>query len=386
MAPKTRPELGKNPVGWLESLDNSSYPYKLRALISTGSPLTQWPDQNRIRNYIKRLDLSVYNGLTLNINSYYFDYILPAATWIESGGLSPVSDDSRFVWTPKLVDPPLKARPDRWWWIELGKRMGWGDIFRDEFKDPEVIQNHAGYRKGFTVDRFLAKKDNSLRAPIKVKDGSVHERGPLFMDKKFPTKSGKIELWTREMESKFNQYGLTAIPKFYMDPDIACENEKTVIYNRKDLILSPFQENKVFTYKVSLPKAGKTREKFPFYLLTGRSSVAIMGHTSHWVKKLNNVSPVQFCLIHPEAAESIGIKTGDKVKVSSPYGETVAIATISQSIRKDTVFIPYSFGEKAPFTEWHTVNFLTSMLVRCPVSGQVPFKGVRAAIEKIFTI
>ena len=377
--PKTRPQLSKNPVGWLESLDNPSYPYKLRAIICTGSPLTQWPDQNRIRSYISRLELSVYNGLTPNINAYYFDYILPAATWVESGGLSPVSDDSRFVWTPKIVDPPGEAKPDRWWWIELGKRMGWEDIFRDELKDPVKLQNLAGGKKGYTVDRFLSKKDNSLRAPIKIKDGKIVERGTLFLDKKFPTMSGKIEIWTEALEKKFSKYGLSAIPKYYTDPDIAKKEETTISYD--GLILSPFQGNKTLTFKVSIITKKEDNE-FPFYLITGRPSVAIMGHTSHWIKKLNNVCPDQFCIIHTESAKKLGIKDGDKIKIKSSYGEIEAVAKLSSDIRKDTIFIPYSFGEKAPFTQWPTVNFLISMSARCPITGQVAFKGARIFIKK----
>ncbi len=376
--PKTRPELSKNPVGWLESLDNPSYPYKLRALICTGSPLTQWPDQNRIRSYISRLELSVYNGLTPNINAYYFDYILPAATWIEAGGISPVSDDSRFVWTPKLISPPGEAKPDRWWWIELGKRMGWGDIFKDELKDPVKLQNFVGRKKGYTVDRFLSKKDNSLRAPIKVKNGKIVERGTLFLDKKFSTKSGKIEIWTEVLEKRLNKYGLSAIPTYYTDPDIARKGEETISYD--GLIPSPFQKNKTLTFKVSIITK-KENNEFPFYLITGRPSVAIMGHTSHWIKKLNSVCPDQFCIIHRESAERLGIKDGDRIKIKSLYGEIEAVAKVGLDIRKDTIFIPYSFGEKAPFTQWPTVNFLTNF-DKCPVSGQIAFKGIKVFIEK----
>jgi len=381
--PKTRPELSKNPVGWLESLDNPEYPYKIRALISTGSPITQWPDQKRIRNLIDRLDLSVYNGLTLNINAYYFDYILPAATWIESGGLSPVSDDSRFVWTPQLIDPPGIARPDRWWWIELGKKMGWGDIFRDELKDPVALQNLVGTKKGCTVSNFLAKKDNSLRSPIKVVDGRVLERETLFLDKKFGTKSGKLELWTQELENKFSKYGLTAIPKFYSDSDISGVNENTISYDRKNLVPSPYQGNKTLTFKVShtIAKQGKTQ--FPFYLVSGRPSSAIMGHTAHWIKRLNDISPDQFCLIHTQVAKGLGIENGEIIKVCSPYGETEAKATTTLNIRKDTLFIPYSYGEKSPFTPWKSVNFLTNMEARCPISGQVAFRGISVALKKM---
>ncbi|MBT8762539.1 molybdopterin-dependent oxidoreductase [Desulfohalobiaceae bacterium Ax17] len=378
---KTKMELSKNPVGWLESIENPLYPYKLRALIATGSPLTQWPNQSRVRRLIEKLELSVYNGLTKNINAYYFDYILPAAFWIEVGGLAPVSDDSRFVWVPKLLDPPGLAKPDKWWWIELGKRMGWGDIFTDDLKNPVILQNTVGGPKGYKVENFIAKKNNSLRAPIKLIKGQVQERGTLFLDKRFPTKSGKIELWTEEIERKFAAYGLSAIPRYYVDPDIASQNESTIYYDKSQLILSPFQKNKCYTYKVSLTSK-KENHDFPFYLITGRPSKAIMGHTSHWIKILNDISPDQFCLIHQKKANFLGINDGDVIIVYSRYGETMAKAILTPYIQKDTVFIPYSYGEKSPFTSWKSVNFLTDLEARCPISGQIAFKGIRVGIKK----
>ncbi len=378
--PKTRPELSKNPVGWLESLDNPAYPYKLRALICTGSPLTQWPDQNKVRYYISKLELSVYNGLVPNINCYYFDYILPAATWVEAGGISPVSDDSRFVWTPKLVDPPGEAKPDRWWWIELGKRMGWEDIFKDELKDPVKLQDFVGKNKGYTVRLFLSKKSNAIRAPIKFINGKVKERDTLFLDKKFLTKSGKIEIWTKSLEDKFKKYGLSAIPVYYTDPEVAKKGEETISYNK--LVSSPFQKNKCLTFSVKLIKTEKERGRLSAYLITGRPSVAIMGHTSHWIRKLNQVCAEQFCLIHPELAGKLNLKDGDYIKLVSDRGEVEAIAKVSPRIRKDTVFVPYSFGKKSPFSQWSTVNFLTNLGDRCPVSGQIAFKGVKVFILK----
>lgn len=379
--PKTRMELGKNPAGWMESIDNPRYPYQLRALISTGSPLTQWPDQSRLRRLMGKLELSVYNGLAKNINAYYFDYILPAATWIESGGLAPVSDDSRFVWVPRLVQAPGTARPDRWWWIELGKRMGWGDVFDDALKDPVALHNLVAGPKGYTVERFVAQKDNALRAPIKIVTGKVRQRGTLFLDKRFRTKSGKIELWTEALEEKFAPYGLSAIPEFYTDPEISNTGVPTIAYDKSRLVASPFQKAKTYTYKVALVTQ-KERNDFPFYLITGRPSEAIMGHTSHWIKILNDVSPDQFCLIHPDAAKALGVREGQRVTVQSPHGKTWARAVVTSGIRKDTLFIPYSYGEKSPFSPCRSVNYLTNLGARCPISGQVAFKGLRVAVEK----
>ncbi len=378
---KTPMELSKNPAEWLESVENPMFPYKMRALIATGSPFTQWPDQSRIRKLAGKLELSVYNGLTKNINACYFDFILPAATWIESGGLAPVSDDSRFVWVPKIISPPGMAKPDRWWWIELGKRMGWEDIFTDKLKDPVILQNTIGSDKGYSVENFIAKKDNSLRAPVKVFNGCIKERNTLFLDKRFPTKSGKIELWNKKIEENFNACGLSGIPQYYTDPDIADDDEVTINYDKKRFVLSPFQKNKCYTSKVLLEKR-ESKQNFAFYLITGRPSKAIMGHTSHWIKLLNNISPDQFCIIHKDRAESLGINHGDIINVKSQYGETTAKAVLTSFIRMDTLFIPYSYGEKSPFTSWKSVNHLISLDAKCPVSGQIAFKGACVNIGK----
>ncbi len=381
--PPPEKELSKNPAGWLESIEDPVYPYKLRGLISTGSPLTQWPDQSRLRRLMDRLEISVYNGLTRNINAYYFDYILPAATWIESGGLAPVSDDSRFVWIPQLIAPPGECRPDRWWWVELGRRMGWGDVFTEDLKDPVELQNLAGGPLGYTVERFTSRPDNALRAPIALEGERVRQRDTLFLDKTFPTPSGKIEFWTPALERTFGVYGLSAIPRYYTDPDAAAPGEPTIAYDRSRVVLSPFQKNRTYTFRVREARGSGAGIAYPFRLASGRPSSAIMGHTSHWIRRLNDLAPDQFCLLHKDAGAALGIRSGDRVKVTSPYGETEALAILTPGIRKDTVFIPYSYGRKSPFTPWKSVNFVTHLRARCPVSGQVAFRGVRVRVEKV---
>ena len=380
--PKAKRELGKNPVMWLESLEDDSYPYKLRALISTGTPLVQWPQQDRIRGLIKKLDLSVANEIVPNICSRYFDFMLPAAFWIEAGGISPVSDESRFVWCPKLVNPPFDAKPDRWWWIELGKRVGFGDIFTDPLKDPVYLQDLCGKKGGYLVKNFLSKKDNSLRAPITLKGGKVEERKGLFHDKRFFTPSKKIEFWTEELEKRFSTLGLPVFPDFYTDVDIANKETKT-IRPLKTPVLSPFQKGKTYMFKVEL-KTGKDWKDYPLILTTGKPSEAIMGHTCHWIKRLNKYSPCQECWIHPETAQGLNIFNGKKIIIQSPYGRCLAKARITDGIRKDTVFIPNTFGKGSPFSrktcDFETVNFVTNLDSRCPISGQIAFKGIRVKI------
>jgi len=369
---KTRPSLGKNPVRWLESLENSEYPYQLKALISTGSPLTQWPQQEKIRKLINKLDLSVWNGIVPSINSFHFKYILPAATWIEAGGIAPVSDDSRFALVPKLIEPPYEAKPDRWWWIELGQRMGWSDIFKEEFKDYKKLINFACSRFGFSIDEFLKEKNtHTLRAP--------KNRKTLFLNGKFLTKNGKFNFLA--YENTFSKYGLTSFPHFYIDPDIAEKGENTLSY-KKNLIKSDFQKGKCFAKPVNIIKKEKSNN-YSLNLITGRPSWAIMGDASHWSKMLYSISPNQICLIHPETAKLFKIRQHEKIKIVSSYGETVCLSHISDKIRKDTIFVPYSYGEKQPFSSWKSINFTTNLSALCPISGQVAFKGIKVNIQKL---
>ena len=369
--PKMRESLSKNPAQWLESLESDKYPYQLKALISTGSPMTQWPNQTRMRELIPKLELSVWNGIVPSENIDYFHYILPAAVWIEAGTIAPVSDDSRFAFVPKLIDPPGEAKPDRWWWVELAKRMGWEKYIPEKFKNLEDLLDATCGKHGFSVKDFLAKKETHALRPSKLKT-------PLFKDGKFKTPSGKFQFYYDEKE--FEKYGLTSFPEFYIDPDIAKEGEPTLEYD--GLMRSPFQKNKCLTHRVKIVIKKTQQTEYPLNLITGRPSEAIMGDASHWSKLLSRISPYQYCIIHPKTAKKYGVEDGKKIRLVSPYGEADAIAIVRDGIREDTVFVPYSYGENDPYGGgWKTANFLTSTDHLCPISGQVAFKGTRVYIK-----
>ncbi len=359
--PKTRPSLGPNPVNWLLSQGEQNSPYKLHGLISTGSPMTQWPEQGKIRSLISKLELSVWNGIVPSVNIRFFKYILPAATWIEAGGVSPVSDDSRFVLVPKLLDPPEEARPDRWWWIELGKRMGWKEIFRDEFKDYRKLIDFACGGFGFGVGDFLSQhKTHALRAP--------KNRKTLFLHGKFLTENGKFRF----------KDNLISFPVFYTDPDIAQHGEYTIRY-KNEFIRSPFHKGRCFIRPFFLYK-NKKQNELPLYLISGRPSSAIMGDASHWSKTLSRISPDQTCIIHPNTAKKYKICHNQKVKIISHYGHTICLAVVSSNIKEDVIFVPYSYGENDPYGPYKPINFVTSANSMDPIAGQTAFNGIKVKI------
>ena len=134
----TRPRVRLSATGWTDAMTHGK-PYPIRAMIACNNPLAQWPGQYAAREAFKALDLIVHIELFANETSAYADYVLPAATGIEKGEIGRANDDRRVVWIDKLIEPPGEAKADAWIWIELGKRLGFGDVLKEEWKDPRVF-------------------------------------------------------------------------------------------------------------------------------------------------------------------------------------------------------------------------------------------------------
>ncbi|MBW2369358.1 MAG: nitrate reductase, partial [Deltaproteobacteria bacterium] len=59
---------------------------------------------------------------------------------------------------------------------------------------------------------------------------------------------------------------------------------------------------------------------------------------------LNELMPENALWLHPTAADSLGIREGDLVTVTSKAGSGVLKATLKQGIREDTVYMASGFG------------------------------------------
>jgi assimilatory nitrate reductase catalytic subunit len=91
-------------------------------------------------------------------------------------------------------------------------------------------------------------------------------------------------------------------------------------------------------------------DEYPVWLTTGRViSQYLSGTQTRRIKPLVEQYPEPLCEMHPRLAAKVGVADGDLVRVSSRRGEMVAPARVVESIRPDTVFIPYHWaGKKRP--------------------------------------
>jgi assimilatory nitrate reductase catalytic subunit len=102
----------------------------------------------------------------------------------------------------------------------------------------------------------------------------------------------------------------------------------------------------------------------------------LSGNQTRRIGFLVQQCPEPYVEIHPETAMSLKINDGERVRVISRRGEGIFPALVVRTIRPDTIFIPYHWGEQL------AVNQLTNPALD-PTSKIPEFKACAARIEKI---
>jgi len=397
-----RPRVRRSPTGWTEAMLRGK-PYPIKALIACNNPMSLWPGQDAARAAFKALDLLVHIELFANETSAYADYVLPAATGIEKGEIGRGNDDRRIVWIDKMIDPPGEARADGWIWVELGRRLGMGDVLKEAYKDPRVFWDEMcidnELLRGVTQKRLHSVPYRWVRQPVASE--SAPEVDTLYLEgtsaagaapgRRFPTASGKLEFWTAEMEEKFASLGLSALPEFY------AERESLVDLPWVELldsdadagVLSPFCRPDTAAARARIvppsPDAPAARLRalgFDTELVTGRPPAAHFHSLTHYFWQAQEMWPDLYCQMHPDKAARLGIADGERVRIETAHGAIEAVAWLHAGIRPEAVFVPIGWGERQPYHPWRSVNFLTDKTQRDPVSDQTNLKALLCRVSR----
>jgi anaerobic selenocysteine-containing dehydrogenase len=387
--PPRRPAVRRSPAGWIEAMV-SGKPYPVRALVMTGNPLSLWPDQAALRAGLEQQEVIAHLELFPSASAAWSDYLLPAASGIEVGEINRYAEDRRIVWVEKVIDPPGECRPDIWIWIELGKRLGMKDVLKEEYKDPVRLWDEAMLgdprMRGLSYARLKASPTGWLRWPIVEPDGP--SAGTLFLEgsaypgdpqgRRFPTPSGKLELWTPALEESFRAYGLSALPQFYTDPEqlVDLPTLEYVAPDSAEGVPSPFWGNRCYASVVRIVDTPPPidRDRYDMELITGRAGAWHFHSWTHWLWQAQEQCADLYAHLHPRRAEALGVRTGDRVRVESPRGVIEAVAWVAPGIRESAVFVPLGWDERQPYHPWNSVNWLMPRQQRDPVSDQTNLK------------
>lgn len=284
------------------------------------------PDVNRIRQSLEGLEFNVNIDFLMSEASRYADVILPGTSWAEDEGVT-ASAEARVIKINKAIEPIGDSRTDWWILCEIAKRMGRGEYFK--FKGPrDIFDEMRVASKGGKADYYgmsyeKIERQNGVMWPCPTEESTGTPR--MFEDFKFYLPDGKAKFHPIEYKG----------PKEVPD------------------------------------------EEYPLILTTGRVVYQYLsGNQTRRIGFLVQQCPEPYVEIHPETAAKLGISDGERVKVLSRRGEGVFPALVVSTIRRDTIFIPYHWGEQ------QAANQLTNPALD-PVSKIPEYKACSARVERI---
>ena len=390
-------------------------PYPLKALVTQGNPLLASAGNQKVQSAYRKLDFYVYTGLFMEESAYYADIILPVTSGFEMETVYMRRDDRAIRWQKQVVPPIGESKPDWHIWIDLAHATAkldkqqppeyWSKHFPLAWKDYRTLWatfvQHTPGMGGMTQAR-LEKRAEPLRYPCP----SVNHPGvsTLYLDhpswyqaaesldpknkgKRFLTPSGKIEIYTPDLQRRLEKAGHQALPSFFTHPEVTGQHPS--IEYMPELVQNPVNPQ-ALTQNVKLGKrsSGNVHQQYPLMGMSGRSSVVHYHSVTHWIYTGKQKNGIRLIQIHPKTAQAQGIKNGDLIKVESPRGTISGTALLWDHIREDTIFVPNWFGPQQKMAIelgtplYEPTNILVDDQYYDNLSGQQAYKCFACRIRK----
>lgn len=292
-------------------------PYRVRAMLIHGSNvLVSWPDSARADAALRAVELSVVTDLFMTPTAALADYVLPAATWMETDDIASYWVRNGIMSVRQKVAQVGECRSDHEIFNELGRRLGHAESF---FPDMETAMNAILAPAGLSWEEF--KTVGVLRGEVRYE--KYRERG-------FSTPSRKYEF----VPTRLKEAGADPFPAFTEPPESPV--------SRPDLL-----------------------RDYPLILVTGVRQPVFFHSEGRQIPQLREKWPDPLLEIHPETAGRLGVRDGQWARVSSPRGEVRLRARLTPGIPLSVVAAPHGwwFPEQGgPDFGWRqsNVNVLTS--------------------------
>ena len=305
--------IPENPGLTVVEMFNAVLAGEIKAMIIMGeNPMVSDPEIPHVAKALENLELLVVMDIFPNETTRFAHVVLPAATFAEKDGTF-TNTERRVQRVRKAFPPPGEAKPD--WQIicELSTRLGYPMRYESPAEIMEEIARLTPIYGGISYARL---ENCGIQWPCPTPD---HPGTPFLHKDRFPRGKGKFH---------------------------------------------PVEHREL----MDAPDA-----QYPFILTTGR--ILWHYHTRTMTKRvegLEELAPEAYVELNPRDAQSLGVKEGERVRVSSRRGSITVRAKITERVPQGTVFIPFHFGEAAanvltpafPLDPWAKIPGLKACAVR----------------------
>ncbi|NMC73127.1 MAG: formate dehydrogenase subunit alpha [Geobacteraceae bacterium] len=277
------------------------------------NPMLSDPDLNHVQEALENTEFLVVQDIFLTETAALADVVLPAASFAEKDGTF-TSTERRVQRVRKAIEPPGQAKADWEILVEVMKRLGYDKQYKDA---GEILDEAATVTPQYGGISFARIEKCGLQWPCPTPD----HPGTTYLHKG--------------------------------------------TFSRGKGLFKPAEY---------IPSAELPDTEYPFILSTGR--ILYHYHTKTMTGKvegLNNLFPGSYVEIHPKAAQKLGVKDGEKVKVTSRRGEVLSVAKLTDKVEENVLFMPFHFADGA-------ANRLTNKALD-PVAKIPEFKVCAARIE-----
>jgi assimilatory nitrate reductase catalytic subunit len=295
------------------------------------NPAHSWINQGFARDVLARLDFLVVQDMYHNTETTRLAHlVLPAAGWGEKEGTF-INSERRIGVTRKVARAPGNALADFHIFKLIADYWGCGEMFR-QWDSPE--------------DVFQLLTQLSVDQPCDISGIENYEMLERCGGIQWPFAASNRA--ATNTERRLFEHG-----RFY-HPDgrarFLCESPRPL----------PEQPN----------------AKYPFLLLTGRGTAA-QWHTQTRTAKsavLRKLYPEELYVeINSQDAQRVGIRSGDRVAITSQRGQLQGRAVVTPSVQPGEVFIPMHYD---------ATNVLTTSSFD-PYSHQPAYKACAVAVEPV---
>jgi assimilatory nitrate reductase catalytic subunit len=308
-----------------EMLATLGEPDGVRALLVMGSNVTvSVPSSGRITDALLRLDFLAVSDVVLSETAALADVVLPVAQWAEESGTM-TNLEGRVLLRRRALAPPEGVRTDLDVLTELAKRLdapgSWPTepvMVFDELRRASAggVADYAG----ITYERIAAEDGVFWPCPAESHPGT-----PRMFLERFAMPDGRARF-------------------------------------------APVEHR---------PAAEDVDVDYPVYLTTGRLLQHYQsGAQTRRVPALRDASPEPMVEVHPDLAEMYALDEGDRVRVTSRRGSAEGRVRITETIRPDTVFMPFHWGGAG------SVNLVTNDALD-PISRMPEFKVCAVRLEPV---